>query len=128
MRTSPNPDNMINLTAVAKMLHASTPNARKKLTSWGLTPLIEIPMPSGRVYQVFDRTRVEKALAKHKGAPKAAPEPTQTDTQDQTAEELRASIKRLEATVQQLLEVVTKPKQTRKPRAPKAATKETVEA
>jgi hypothetical protein len=100
---------VINLTGVARKLHASTPNARKKLDNMGVKPIQEINMPSGRTYVLYDRVRVDKALEKlaaGKSAKKAAAPAPVASTVDA---KLHKEIRDLKILVSQLLEHATKP-------------------
>lgn len=111
---------VINLTGLAKTYKMPTPKMAQKLTEAGVMPLQEIQMPSGRKFVLFDKVKSIKALEEHKAkreresekaakasvtALKAAPKTENADTKA-----LRAEIAELTRTVNQLLEVVTKPK------------------
>lgn len=52
----------LNLTAVARELHATTPRTRELLEKHGVTPVSEIKMPSNRVYTLYDAKAVAKAV------------------------------------------------------------------
>jgi hypothetical protein len=108
---------VIHLTGVAKMLRASTPNTKKKLERMNVKPLQRITMPSGREYLIFDRVKVEQAIARDKDI-KAASKPVATAKGN---EDIRAELQEVRAMLQQVMEVVTKPRKqakkqgTRKP-------------
>jgi hypothetical protein len=54
----------INLTKIAKEIHATTPNAKVKLERMGVKPIQEIRMPSGRVYTLYEAREARDAIEK----------------------------------------------------------------
>lgn len=117
----------INLTKVARKLHATTPAAKYKLERLGVRPIQEIVMPAEpgkkpRTYCLYDVRQAEKAIAEINAAKEGRlvraedMEEARLTPLDPAVEKLQKEVKALKSALtknnslmEQMLEAVTKP-------------------
>lgn len=106
----------LNLTAIARETHSTTPVAREKLKKKGVEPISEIKMPSGRIYTLYDGKVARKAIAEINKErlgydPKVLEnlERAKQPVKDPEVKQLAAEVREMKDLIKQMLELSTRP-------------------
>jgi hypothetical protein len=112
---------LINITALAKLNHATTPVIRARLEKLGIKPEKEVEMPNGRKYVIFQKAAAIHALneaklqrqaeveANFNGSKKEAVKNPQEDAKAPEVAALAAEVADMKELMRQLLEHFTRP-------------------
>lgn len=106
---------IINVTALARSFHATTPVIKKRLETLGVMPVQEIEMPSGRKFVLFNKQEAMEVLEKDAKereqaameAKAAAGRPTRVVIDDEAFKALQAEVAAMKEMMEQILGYVT---------------------